>query len=291
MKILVLGATGMLGSSILRSLQQNEQYEAWGTLRNASGLNYFPTQTHSKLIHSVDVLNEESLLGVFKHVQPHLVINCVGLIKQLAAANDPLIVLPVNAMFPHRLAALCDTFQSRLIHISTDCVFSGQKGFYTEADDSDAKDLYGKSKFIGELTQLPHVLTLRTSIIGHELATNYALIDWFLLQNEQVKGYVNAVFSGLPTVELTRVMLDFVIPRPDLSGLYHVASKPINKYELLTLVAEIYGKKITIVPDEALYIDRSLNATRFKTATGYVAPEWPNLIESMHHSRNLMGVR
>jgi dTDP-4-dehydrorhamnose reductase len=290
-KILVLGATGMLGSAILRALLDNKNFEAWGTLREPGGLRYFPEQTHGKLIHGVDVLKPDALKRVFEQVQPHLVINCVGLIKQLASANDPLVVLPINAMFPHQLANQCKAFDARLIHISTDCVFSGRKGFYSESDPSDAEDLYGKSKFIGEISDLPHVLTLRTSIIGHELNSNYALIDWFLSQKDQVKGYVNAIFSGLPTVELTRVMLDFVIPRPDLSGLYHVAAKPVNKYDLLTLVAEIYGKKITIIPDDQLFIDRSLNAERFKDATGYAAPEWPELIEKMHQSHCLVGAR
>ena len=289
MKILVLGATGMLGSAILRALQGHKNFEAWGTLRDPDGRRYFPISTHANLIHGVDVLDEGSLKRVFEQVQPHLVINCVGLIKQLETANDPLVVLPINAMFPHRLANQCKAFAARLIHISTDCVFSGRKGSYTESDPSDAEDLYGKSKYIGELSDLHHVLTLRTSIIGHELNSNYALIDWFLSQKEQVKGYVNAIFSGLPTVELTRVMLDYVIPRPELFGLYHVAAKPVNKYELLKLVAEIYGKKITIIPDEQIYIDRSLNAERFKEATGYVAPEWPELIEMMHRSHRLVG--
>lgn len=272
----------MLGSAIFRSLQKNKNFEVWGTLRKESGINYFPVQSHSKLIHGVDVLSQDILLHVFERVKPNLVINCIGLIKQLACANDPLVVLPINAMLPHQLAKLSSLFSARLIHISTDCVFSGRKGFYSEADYSDAEDLYGKSKFIGEITQLPHALTLRTSIIGHELNSHYALVDWFLAQTEPVKGYVNAIFSGLPTVELTRVLLDFVIPRPDLFGLYHLAAKPINKYELLKLVAKIYGKETTIIPDEQVFIDRSLNGQRFEQATGYVAPEWPQLIKMMH---------
>ena len=280
----------MLGSAILHSLQKNEQYEAWGTLRSENGLAYFPEQTHSKLICNVDVLDEKTLHDVFERVKPNLVVNCVGLIKQLSSANDPLIVLPVNSIFPHRLAKLCGLFDTRLIHISTDCVFSGRKGMYTESDPSDAEDLYGKSKFIGELADQPHVITLRTSIIGHELNSNYALIDWFLSQKEQVKGYVNAIFSGLPTVELTRVIMDYVTPRPHLFGLYHVAAKPISKYDLLKLVAEIYRKKINIIPEEQFFIDRSLNAERFREATGYVAPEWPYLIEKLYQSRGEFNV-
>lgn len=290
MKVLVLGVTGMLGSVLLRTLQNSEGFDVWGTLRDDSGLNYFPLHTHHKLINNVDVLDDRKLLHVFERVQPNLVINCVGLIKQLSSANDPLIVLPVNAMFPHRLTKLCVDFNSRLIHISTDCVFSGKQGFYSETDNSDAEDLYGKSKFIGELTQIPQAITLRTSIIGHELNSNHALINWFLSQKKQVKGYVNAIFSGLPTIELSRVIKDFVIPRPDLFGLYHVAVNPISKFDLLTLVAQVYEKKVTIIPDEHVYLDRSLNAQRFRDATGYVSPEWPFLVELMRSSCNLCGV-
>lgn len=290
MKILVLGATGMLGNIVFRMLQKDERYEAWGTLRNKSGLHYFPVQTHANLIHDIDVLDDGRLLEVFERVQPNIVINCIGLIKQLASANDPLAVLPINAMLPHHLARIGREFGSRLIHISTDCVFSGEKGGYDESDESDAKDLYGKSKYIGELTQGTQVVTLRTSIIGHELTSNYALIDWFLSQKDPVKGYVKAIYTGLPTIELSRVILDYVIPRPDLCGLYHVASKPINKHDLLQLVADIYGKKISIIPDDAVSIDRSLNAAQFTKATSYVAPDWPQLVEKMHRSKNLVGV-
>lgn len=290
MKILVLGATGMLGSMMMRLFQKDARYEAWGTMRDISGLKYFPVETHSRLIHTVDVLDENRLRSVFDSVQPDVVINCVGLIKQLANADDPLIVLPVNAMLPHRLARLCGEFGARLIHISTDCVFAGDKGFYDESSESDAKDLYGKSKYIGEVTQLPHVITLRTSIIGHELNSCYALIDWFLSQKKSVNGYVNAIYSGLPTVELIRVIMDYVLPRSELNGLYQVASNPINKYDLLMLVSEVYGKKITIIPDETFSIDRSLNGARFATATNYIVPEWPQLVEMMFRSQNLAGV-
>lgn len=290
MKILVLGATGMLGSTMFQGLQINKDFEVWGTLRNKSGLNYFPGQCHNKLIYNIDVLDQDLLLNVFDTIKPDLVVNCVGLIKQLSSANDPLIVLPINSILPHRLAKLCSITGARLVHISTDCVFSGKKGCYRELDLSDAEDLYGKSKFIGEVTELPHAVTLRTSIIGHELNSNYALIDWFLSQKENVKGYTKAIYSGLPTIELVRVIRDFVIPHPELSGLYHVASKPISKYDLLNLVAEIYGKNTTVIPDDTIFIDRSLNAQRFTDAYGYIAPEWPHLIELMHQSSSLLGV-
>lgn len=272
----------MLGSAVFRQLSTEQRYQVWGTLRNNNGRHHFPEQAQAQLLSNVDVLNQDSLISVFERVRPDVVINCVGLIKQLAEGNDPLSALPINAMLPHRLVKLCGLTGARLIHVSTDCVFSGLKGLYTEDDPSDAEDLYGKSKFIGELHGTPQAITLRTSIIGHELTSNYALIDWFLSQCGPVKGYANAIFSGLPTVELARVMRDYVIPAPELHGLYHVSVEPIDKLSLLRLVAEVYGKKIEIVADEQVCIDRSLDSSRFRQATGYVPPTWPELIKKMH---------
>lgn len=282
MKVLILGVTGMLGNAVFRVFQQDPGHEVWGSMRAASSLGHFPVDSHSRLLTGVDVLDADSLAATFAKVRPDVVINCVGLIKQLADANDPLTALPVNAMLPHRLARLCALGGARLIHVSTDCVFSGRKGGYQESDISDAEDLYGKSKYIGELHGLTHAITLRTSIIGHELTSNYALVDWFLAQQGSIKGYTRAVFSGLPTIELARVMKDFVLPRPELHGLYHVAAEPVSKFDLLRMVASEYAKQIEIRPDDGLVIDRSLDGTRFRQACGYAAPAWPELIRRMH---------
>jgi dTDP-4-dehydrorhamnose reductase len=285
MQILILGVTGMLGNAVFRVFSGDAAHQIWGTLRSGSALRHFPEQSRPQLLAGVDVLDQDALVAAIARVRPDVVINCVGLIKQLADAKDPLTALPINAMLPHRLARLCALAGARLIHVSTDCVFSGRKGLYLESDESDAEDLYGKSKHIGELHDLPHAITLRTSIIGHELGSSYALVDWFLSQQGSVKGFTKAIFSGLPTVELARVMKDFVIPHPQLNGLYHVAAAPIDKFELLSKVAAQYGKQIEIHPDDALVIDRSLDGSRFREATGYVAPAWPELIRRMHEQR------
>lgn len=293
MKVLILGATGMLGNAVFRFFSADAVLETWGTLRGGSALRHFPQHSHARLLSGVDVLDQDALTFAMAKVRPDVVINCIGLIKQLADAKDPLTALPINAMLPHRLARLCDLAGARLIHVSTDCVFSGRKGLYLESDLSDAEDLYGKSKYIGELHDLPHAITLRTSIIGHELGSNHALVDWFLSQQGSVKGFTKAIFSGLPTVELARVMKDFVIPHPQLNGLYHVAAEPIDKCRLLSLVAAQYGRQIEIRPDDALVIDRSLDGSRFSEATGYVAPAWPDLVREMfeHHPlREINGI-
>ncbi|WP_314406925.1 SDR family oxidoreductase [Pseudomonas kuykendallii] len=285
MNVLVLGVTGMLGSTVFNQLSSDPRYQVWGTLRSAAGRRYFPEQFHPRLISNIDVLESDVLISLLERVRPDVVINCIGLIKQLAGAKDPLSALPINAMLPHRLAKLCRLMGARLIHVSTDCVFSGRKGMYTEDDLSDAEDLYGKSKFIGELHEVPHAVTLRTSIIGHELDTHLSLIDWFLAQKGSVKGYAKAIFSGLPTVEMARVMKDYIVPNPDLHGLYHVSAKPIDKLALLRLVAEAYGHKIEIVPDEQIHIDRSLDSSRFRKAAGYQPPAWPELVKMMRDQR------
>jgi dTDP-4-dehydrorhamnose reductase len=284
-RILVLGVTGMLGNAVFRVFASDASHETWGTLRSSLALRHFPQDSHARLISGVDVLDQDALTAVMARVRADVVINCVGLIKHLAEAKDPLTALPINAMLPHRLARLCALGDARLIHVSTDCVFSGRKGLYVESDLSDAEDLYGKSKYIGELYDQAHAITLRTSIIGHELGSSHALVDWFLSQQGNVKGFAKAVFSGLPTVELARVMKDFVIPHPQLNGLYHVAAEPIDKFRLLSLVAAQYEKRIDIRPDDALLIDRSLDGSRFARATGYEAPDWPELIRRMHQQR------
>lgn len=284
-RVLILGVSGMLGSAVFNVAANDSKLEVMGTARNGVVKQYFPSQMHDQIIDGIDVLNSDSLVRVVGQVKPDVVVNCVGLIKQLSDANDPLAVLPVNSILPHRLSAICKLASVRLIHISTDCVFDGAKGDYLESDISNATDLYGKSKFIGELHTAEHAITLRTSIIGHELSSKHALIEWFLAQTGSIKGYTRAIFSGLPTAELSRVIKDYVIPRADLSGLYHVSAEPISKFDLLTLVSEIYGTEIEIVPYNEPAIDRSLNSNLFQQETGYQAAEWSDLVSMMKQSK------
>ncbi|MEO8418817.1 MAG: SDR family oxidoreductase [Methylophilaceae bacterium] len=281
MRILVLGASGMLGNAVVRVLSEKVDWQVYGTVRSAASKRFFQESIARQLLVGVDVEQQDSLTQAFIRTRPDVVVNCIGLIKQLAEADDPLQAVPINTLLPHRLAKLCELSGARLVHMSTDCVFSGDKGGYCESDASDANDLYGKSKYLGEVSY-PHAITLRTSIIGHELQSAHGLIDWFLSQQEKCKGYTRAIFSGVPTVVLAKIIRDVVIPHPELQGVYHVAAQPINKYDLLRLIADVYGKSIQIIPDDRLVIDRSLNADKFCAATGYVAPEWPELIRLMH---------
>jgi len=281
MRVLVLGASGMLGNAMIRVLSEKADWQVHGTIRSESSKRLFNADIAGRMISGIDVDQHDSLTQAFIQIRPDVVINCVGLIKQLADSDDPLQAIPINSLLPHRLARLCELSSARLVHMSTDCVFAGDKGGYCESDPSDAKDLYGRSKFLGEVAY-PHTVTLRTSIIGHELQSAHGLVGWFLSQQKRCNGYVRAIFSGLPTVVLAQIVRDIVIPRVDLSGVYHVAAQPISKYDLLKLIADVYGKTIEIIPSDQLAIDRSLNADRFRVATGYVAPSWPKLIELMH---------
>ncbi|MDP1773786.1 MAG: SDR family oxidoreductase [Methylobacter sp.] len=284
MKVLVIGASGMIGSTIIRVLSEKKEWDVFGTVRSGEVKRFFSPKIAERLVTGIDVENHDTLVKVFSQVRPDVVINCAGLTKHLPGAEDHLVAIPINALMPHRLAGLCDLIGARLIHVSTDCIFSGKKGGYTEDDPADAADIYGKSKFLGEVNY-PHAITLRTSTIGHELQSTHGLLDWFLSQQGQCKGFARAIFSGLPTVVFAQVIRDVVIPRADLFGLYHVAAKPIAKYDLLRLIAEVYGKSIEIVREDQFEIDRSLNAERFRVATGYAAPDWPELIKLMYYNK------
>ncbi|MCP5503335.1 MAG: SDR family oxidoreductase [Leptospiraceae bacterium] len=280
MKILILGTTGMLGSTLFKYFS-NSEIDVWGTVRNSVMLDFFTSIQRKKIILDVDITKQDNLVKLFKEVKPDIVINCIGIIKQQGNAKDPLTVLPINSMLPHRLSGLCELMNARLIHISTDCVFSGKKGMYIEEDISDAEDLYGKSKYIGEIHDKEHVFTIRTSIIGHELNSNYSLIDWFLSQQGIVNGYKKAIFSGFPTIELAHIIKEYILPNPNLYGLYHISTEPIDKYNLLQIVKKHYRKNINIIENQEVIIDRSLNSEKFRKVTGYVPPNWDELIQRM----------
>lgn len=277
----MLGATGMLGNAVVRVMAESKEHEVVAISRSAGADRFFPAGLPVDFAHGFDADNPESLTEIVARHRPDAVVNCVGVVKQLASAERVLDAVPINALLPHRLERLCGLAGARLVHVSTDCVFDGRRGNYTEADTPDAYDLYGTSKRWGEVVDQPHAITLRTSIIGHELSTAHSLLGWFLAQPGPVRGFSRAIFSGLPTVELARVMRDAVLPRPDLHGLYHVSAEPIDKLSLLRLFAAEYGHDVQIVPDDALVIDRSLDSTRFRTAAAYQPPAWPELVAQM----------
>lgn len=281
MRVLVLGASGMLGNAVFRVLSEKSDWEVYGTIRSDELKKLFPSAMGTRLVVGYDVNNQDALVDIFDQIEPQVVINCVSLGKPLLHTGNPLEIVPIYTLLPHRLARLCSLTEARLIHISTDGVFSGSKGQYTEDDLPDARDIYGMAKLLGELSY-PHTITLRASIIGPELRGSNGLLGWFLAQTGSCKCFRRAIFSGLPTVVLAQIIRDIVMPRAHLFGVYHVAAQPISKFDLLCLVADVYGKSIEILPLDQPVIDRSLNTDRFREATGYAAPTWPELIKIMH---------
>lgn len=277
MRLLILGGSGMLGHQLWRGL--HAQHDTWVTLRRpVADFAVHNLFDEAKAIQFDDITDDTALERALGQAKPEAVINCVGLIKQRDEASDEALTLRVNAEFPHRLAKRCGKAGAQLIHFSTDCVFAGTKGNYTESDPSDAADLYGQSKHQGEVSDA-HSVTLRTSVIGHELGTNLALLDWFLSQRFQsVDGYTKAIYSGFTTLEMARIVDLILTQHTELSGVWHVASEPISKFALLQLCREKLGWEGVIEPSDEFVCDRSLNADRFNAATGYTPPSWEAMI-------------
>lgn len=281
-RILILGGTGMLGHVLFRELSAHPELSVYATARSLEGLSaHFPPAEQQRIRVGIDANNFDEVTRALAAVQPDVVINCIGLIKQLPLASDPLSSITVNAQLPHRITLVCRAAKARMIHISTDCVFDGKKGMYTEKDVPNAADLYGQTKMLGEVSYA-HSLTLRTSIIGHELKSKLGLVEWFLAQSGSVRGFTRAIYSGFPTVELARIISTFVLPNPELHGVYNVSSAPISKFDLLTLIARRYGKDIRIDRFDDFVLDRSLDSTLFRSKTGYVPPAWPELVDAMY---------
>ena len=282
MNILVLGATGLLGNAVFRSMSKTSGGRVIGTIRREEVRKLFAPAHAPRLELIDDVDDSDQLARLFDAAAPDVVINCVAVGRPAPA--DPMRSIRIYSVLPHRLSHLCKRAGARLIQISSDGVFSGSRGSYTEDDAPDADDVYGISKRLGEISE-PHAVTLRTSIIGHELQSGSGLLEWFLSQQGQCRCYTKAIFSGFPTIVLADLIRDFVIPRQDLSGVFHLATRPISKFDLLQLVAQRYGKAIELIPDDRASPDRSLNAERFTRITGYVAPEWLELVDAMHRDR------
>lgn len=279
MRILVLGGDGMLGHQLLKHLQPRHDVKV--TLRQDIGAySSFGMFRSDNSYDAVDIRSLDRIVEVMADFRPDAVINAVGIVKQRPDAKESIPSLEINALLPHRLAVLCKGIGARLIHLSTDCIFSGKKGAYSESDPSDAEDLYGKTKYLGEVHEA-NCLTLRTSIIGRELSRHTSLLDWFLAQSGTVKGFTRAIYTGFTTLEMGRIIEKMLLEYPDASGVYQVSSDPINKYELLLLVREKLGHDVDIVPDDVFCCDRSLDSSRFRSDFNYTPPTWPAMIEEL----------
>ena len=277
----------MLGHKAFEVLNLNSKYKVFGSLRNANDIKkyYSDSKNSSNIFSNVDALNPESAFNLIEKLNPDIILNCIGIIKQLKEALDPVLSIEINSLFPHKLAKHIKNSKTRLIHISTDCVFSGDRGNYKEDDNSDAKDLYGKSKYLGELINYDNCITLRTSIIGPELKGKVSLLEWFLNQKSPIKGFTNAIYSGFTTLELINIIESYIIKKPSKNGLYHLSSNPISKYELLKIIAKTYNVKTEIEPDEEFKNNKSLNSDLFKKDFGYIVKPWGQMISEMFFSK------
>ena len=278
-RILVIGASGMLGHEALRVL--GPDFEVWSACRDTRALPDLGVPAE-RMLGGLDATDGASAYALVKRVKPDLVLNAVGIVKQLAAAKAAIPSITVNSLWPHVLADACAAHGARMVHVSTDCVFSGSRGGYTEDDVPDAFDLYGRSKLLGEVTDRDNVVTLRTSIVGWQLGEPTGLVGWFAAhRHEPLKGFTKAVFSGLTTHALTDVIRDVVLPDTGLSGLWHVSADPIDKYALLAKLADHLEWDVDLSPAHEPVIDRSLDSTRFRERTGWAPPTWGEMLAGL----------
>lgn len=281
MRMLILGGDGMLGHQMFRDLGNRHEVRVTlhQTLVDYSHLSLFNARN---AYDDVDVRNFERVRHVITEFNPDAVVNATGIIKQRGAASRNIPSIEINALFPHKLSLLCQETGARLVHMSTDCVFSGRRGNYSEADVPDAEDIYGRSKLLGEVTESP-AITLRTSIIGRELSRKTGLLEWFLAQTAPIKGYRKAIFSGFTTLEMSRIVEHILMHVSPRHGLYHVSSAPINKYELLLLIRDKLRLHTEIAADDQFECDRSLDSSRFRRDFSYAPPTWDSMITELAH--------
>ena len=278
-RILVVGASGMLGHEAIRVLAPD--FDVWGSCRSGERLPDLGIPA-DRIISGLDAAVPSGAYELLDRVRPDLVINAIGIVKQLEASHDAIPSIAVNSLWPHVLSDACAQAGARMVHVSTDCVFSGSRGNYVESDIPDATDLYGRSKLLGEVTADPHAVTLRTSIVGWQIGPQTSLIGWFAAHRaEKLTGYRRAVFSGLSTTALTRVIRDVVLPDPSLTGLYHVSAEPIDKYTLLRDLAAACSWDVDLTPSDEPVVDKSLDSGRFRTATGWVPPSWEAMLADL----------
>jgi dTDP-4-dehydrorhamnose reductase len=280
---MVLGGAGMLGHKMFQVLREHF-VGTFCTVREDIRKPPFDRVgllQGDDVIPGVDVTDFPALEAILSGFRPEYLVNCVGVIKQRREAVSPIPSIGINSLLPHKLAEMAALWGGRVIHFSTDCVFNGRRGGYTEEDLSDAEDLYGKTKFLGEVA-VANALTFRTSIIGRELSEHRSLLDWFLAQNHgTVRGYRRVIYSGVTTNHLAELVASIIQEHPGLRGLYQVASEPISKYDLLCLLRDAYRLDVRIEQDDLEESDRSIKVDKLREAIGYRCPPWPSLAQQL----------
>ncbi len=277
-KIIILGSTGMMGSMLTRVLKKDKRFQILCTYRNFEKVKIL--NLNQNQLKKINVSNLEDIKKLIIRFKPDYLINCIGLIKQLCNKKNLKETKFLNSTFPKKISKIAEKNKFKIIHLSTDCVFSGKKGNYKEKDTADAEDIYGKSKFNGEVKS-KFVINIRTSIIGNELTTSLSLLNWFLKQ-KKVNGFNQAYFSGLTTLELSNILIKKIILNNKFSsGLFHVSGPNISKLILLKLIKKIYKRKTIINIDNNFKIDRSLNSSKFKKITKYKKKSWLVMIKNL----------
>jgi len=283
MRICILGGTGMLGHKMYQVIRESYP-DTFVTLHgHLQDQNLRPIKLFDP-VHVVEGVDASDLSDIERRLiqlKPDVVINCIGIIKQRPDAQSAIANITVNSLMPHRLALLLQSWHARFIHFSTDCVFSGRRGGYTEEDNSDAEDLYGRTKFLGEV-KAENATTLRTSIIGRELFHFRSLLEWFLSQRGQsINGYTQAIYSGVTTNCIAEVVRDYVLPCPERNGLYQVVSRSISKFDLLHIIRKHFDLPVEIVPDDRFFCNRSMKGDKFEAMTGFTSPDWDTLVAQL----------
>ena len=296
MRVHVAGVGGMLGSTLFTYLGANPELQILGTMRRewpGSAGNEIGLRSNASLVDNISTSDHGAYAKLLAEFKPDVIINCIGLRQHPKNPEEVAKMISANSVWPHRLAEIAGDLGARLIHFSTDGVFSGRgDGSYREDVAPDPVDVYGRSKLLGE-PDYAHCLTFRTSMIGHSNTNSDQLVDWLVRQSGKIKGYTQVIFSGLPTIEIASIIRSLVLPRNDLSGIWHLAADPVSKFELLGLIVKRYGLEIEVMPEPLPVINRSLDASRFRDLTGYVTPSWKDLVDKMYqfHAKNLQDKR
>lgn len=278
-RVMVLGASGMLGHKLLSVL--SDCFEVVGTVRDSAAIEATALFAKHQWIHGVDASRFETVEKALLEWKPDVVLNAIGAVKQIDDGKSPVACIRLNALFPHQVAVVCGKIDARFITFSTDCVFSGRHGPYSITDVPDAEDVYGRSKLLGEVAG-EGALTIRSSIIGRELKTQHSLVEWFISQRgRQARGFTRALYTGLTTGAMARLVGQLISSHPGLSGVWQVASEEITKYDLLQLVNEAFGLGVDLVRDEAFFCDRRLDGRAFLEQTGLEIPSWPVMISDL----------
>lgn len=283
MKVALLGSTGMIGHRVLLELLKCEQIDVVGLSRSTNHKSLIQKfSDRDGFYEGVDMADFKQVELLLEKIKPEVIINAVGItIRKLNQPDSFEKAFQVNTLLPKTLQKWVQKNNARLIHLSTDCVFSGAKGNYTEIDIPDANDVYGKTKFAGEV-EGKNCLTLRFSAIGRELESHTELLDWFLQQNNKnIQGHEKAIYTGLTTAQLSEEIVKIVLNHKNLEGLYQISNQAISKYELLCLLKKAYGLNLNIEKIDGKNSNKALLSNKYKEATGFVPRDWSTLINNL----------